>query len=40
MQNFVFILSMSTVVLSHRNFATAGTPLIASVLGDKISGAF
>lgn len=40
MHNALFIVSVSTVVLSHRNSATAGTLVVASVLGDKISGTF
>ena len=40
MQSALLIMSVSAVVLSHRNSATAGTLLVASVLGDKISGTF
>jgi hypothetical protein len=40
MQSALFMVSVSTVVLSHRNYATAGTFVVASVLWDKISGTF
>jgi hypothetical protein len=36
----LIILSVSAFVLSHRNSATAGTLVVASVLGDKISEIF
>jgi len=40
MQSALFIVSVSTFVLPHRNSATAGTLDVASVLWDKISGTF
>jgi len=40
MQSALFMVSVNTVVLSHRNTATAGTLVVASVLWGKITGTF